>query len=66
MEFDMKQYAVELKRISYITVYVDADSKEQAENEAWHEIETDGSWSSINDANWEVSDIYEQFPIDNK
>jgi hypothetical protein len=58
----MKQFAVELRRTSYVTVYVDAETKEQAEDKVWNEAEyaayDDG------DADWECSDIYEQFATD--
>lgn len=56
------QYAVELRRISYVTVYVEAESKEQAEQKVWDEAEyaayDDG------DASWECADVYEQFATD--
>ena len=53
----MKTYEVELKRTSFITLYVEADSEEEAEAKAWQEIEHDRA--DINDANWEVSSIEE-------
>ena len=58
----MKQFAVELKRTSYITVYVDAETKEQAEEKVWNESEY-GAYDD-NDASWECSDVYEQFATD--
>ena len=57
----MKQFAVELKRTSYVTIYVDADTKEQAEALAWAELETDGSYGTADCAEWTCEDIYEQF-----
>lgn len=58
----MKHFAVELKRTSYITIFVDAETKDQAEDAAWLELQTcdydDG------DADWECADIYEQFATD--
>ncbi len=54
----MKTYEVELRRTSYITITVEADSKDEAEEKAWQEIEHDRA--DINDANWEVESIEEQ------
>lgn len=53
----MKRFAVELRRTSYITLTVEADSKEDAEAKAWREIEHDRA--DINDANWELESIEE-------
>ena len=54
-------YAVELKRTSYVTIYVDAETKEQAEQLAWEELQTDGSWGTGQDADWQCVEVYEQF-----
>lgn len=54
----MRTYEVELRRTSYITITVEADSKDEAEEKAWQEIEHDRA--DINDANWEVESIEEQ------
>ena len=56
----MKTYAVELKRTSFVTVYVEAESKDHADELAWEEIHNDGSWGTGEDATWETNDIYEQ------
>jgi hypothetical protein len=53
----MKTYEVELRRTSYITLAVEADSAEEAEEKAWQEIEHNRA--DINDANWEVESIEE-------
>jgi hypothetical protein len=53
----MKAYEVELKRTSYITLTVEADSKEQAEEKAWVEIEN--GRTDIYDAQWDVESIEE-------
>jgi hypothetical protein len=53
----MKQFAVELKRTSYVTVYVDAETKEQAEDKVWNEAEY-GAYDD-GDASWECSHIYD-------
>jgi len=60
----MKHFAVELKRTSYVTVYVEAETKDQAEQLAWNEINGDEAYGVSDDAAWECSDIYEQFAID--
>jgi hypothetical protein len=54
----MKTYEVELRRTSYITITVEADSKDEAEEKAWQEIEHNRA--DINDANWEIESIEEQ------
>lgn len=51
----MKQFAVELKRTSYVTIYVEADTKEQAEDMAWDEL-LNGR-GDISDAEWSVETI---------
>lgn len=53
----MKTYEVELRRTSYITVTVEAENEEQAEDKAWAEIQT--GRTDINDADWEVESIEE-------
>lgn len=58
----MKQFAVELKRTSYVTIYVDAETKEKAEDAAWLELQTSDYDDS--DADWACADIYEQFATD--
>jgi len=58
----MKNFAVEIKRTAYYTVHVEAENKDQAEVLAWQEIERD--IEPDRDANWECSDIYEQFATD--
>lgn len=53
----MKTYEVELRRTSYITVTVEAEDEDHAEELAWKEIET--GRTDINDATWEVESIKE-------
>lgn len=60
----MKQFAVELKRTSYVTVYVEAETKDQAEDLAWREINGDESYGVSDDADWECSSVFEQFATD--
>ena len=58
----MKRYAVELKRTSYVTVYVDAENRDQAEDAAWKEIEHGAT--DVYDAEWNISDIEELYTTD--
>jgi hypothetical protein len=58
----MKQFAVELKRTSYVTIYVDAETKDQAEDLAWLELEKHEHEDS--DANWEMESIEEDIATD--
>lgn len=53
----MKTFEVELCRTSYITLTVEADSKEEAEKKAWAEIEN--GRTDIYDAQWDVESIEE-------
>lgn len=51
----MKTYQVELKRVAYVTMTIEADNEDQAEMLAWDELVTDGSWGT--DAEWFVESI---------
>jgi hypothetical protein len=53
----MKKFEVEVRRTSYITMYVEAEDKAKAEEAAWQEIEH--GRADINDAQWELSSIEE-------
>ena len=53
-----KTYEVELRRISYVTVTVEADNEDDAEIKAWAEIESnDGNI----DSSWDVESVEEIF-----
>lgn len=52
----MKTYTVELERTSYITVTVEADSREEAERKAWLEIE---DRPDSDDASWDITYLEE-------
>ena len=54
----MKRFAVELGLVTFVTVMVDAESIEEAEEEALKEIENDADWGGL-DANWSVESIEE-------
>lgn len=52
----MKTYEVELRRTSYITMTVEAENPEQAEDKAWEKLQYD----PVNDvASWDVESIEE-------
>jgi hypothetical protein len=53
----MKTYGVELRRTSYITVTVEAENKDDAEEKAWAEIEN--GRTDIYDAQWDIESIEE-------
>ena len=53
----MKTYEIELKRESYITLTIEADSREEAEDKAWNTLERD--YPHINDSTWNVNYIEE-------
>ena len=54
----MKTYEVELQRISYIVLRVDALDKEAAEQSAWAAVES-GYAGDPNDASWDIESIEE-------
>jgi len=54
----MKTYQVELKRVSYVTMTVEAETEDAAEDAAWDELASDGSWNDSN-ASWTVESIEE-------
>jgi len=51
----MKTYQVELKRVSYVTVTVEAENESAAEDAAWMELQT-GDHNDTN-ADWSLSEI---------
>ena len=53
----MKTFEVELRRTSYITMTVEAESRDEAEAKAWRELEH--GRADINDATWDVESIEE-------
>lgn len=48
----MKTFEIEFRRVSYITLWIDAESKEEAESKAWREVETNRA--DINDSQWDI------------
>jgi hypothetical protein len=52
----MKTYQIELKRTSYVNITVEADSVEEAEQLAWDELQSDGSYG-LTYADWEIQSI---------
>lgn len=52
----MKTYEVELKRVSYVVITVEASSSEEAEEKAWKELEND---NHCEDASWELESVEE-------
>jgi hypothetical protein len=54
----MKSYQVELKRVSYVNMYVEAQSQDEAEQLAWDELASDKSWGEGN-ASWDLESIEE-------
>jgi len=52
----MKTYEVELKYWSYLVITVQADTPEQAEEQAWKQLESEGESTH---GNWEIESIEE-------
>jgi hypothetical protein len=51
----MKTYQIELKRVSYVNLTIEAETAEQAEEIAW--LELDAHEHRDSDANWEIESI---------
>ena len=57
----MKTYQIELKRVSYVNLTIEADSQDEAEELAWQELTSDGSYGD-SDADWDIESIELQTP----
>lgn len=57
MKTEKMEFSIEFKRVSYVTVYVAAESKDQAESLAWAEI--DRGYARGNDAEWSINSLDE-------
>ena len=53
----MKTYEVELRRTSYITLTVEAENEDDAEDQAWARVEADNV--NINDTQWDIESVEE-------
>lgn len=53
----MKQFAVELKRTSYVNLTIEADTADEAERLAWLKMERD---YYRDDGNWDIESIEEE------
>ncbi len=52
----MKTYEIELKRVSYVTFTIEAETQDEAESLAWRELASDGSYGE-SDSNWDIESI---------
>ena len=56
----MKEFEVEFRRTSYVVVTVEAESKDEAIDKAWEELEFLATQPAhINDSTWDVESIEE-------
>lgn len=53
----MKSYQIEFERKSYATIWVEAETKEQAETLAWAQIERG---TDVSDSHWDITSIEEE------
>lgn len=60
----MKTYSIELRRTSFVTLTIEAETKEQAEDLAWEEMQNNLSAES-NCADWEIGFI-DQLSVDDE
>ncbi len=56
----MNFYTVELKRTSYVTLQIEAESAEDAETKAWAELQAGESYGLTDDADWNLESIEKQ------
>jgi hypothetical protein len=54
----MKSYQIELKRVSYVNMDIEAESQDEAEALAWVTLESHGTYGE-GDASWELESILE-------
>jgi hypothetical protein len=52
----MKTYQIELRRTSYVNLTIEAENIDEAEELAWQELASDGSYGTES-ADWEVESI---------
>lgn len=52
-------YEVELRRTSYVTVTVEANSKEEAEEKVWKELEAGSIDEQHESATWDIESLEE-------
>lgn len=55
----MKTYQIELKRVSYVNLTIEAESQDEAEAQAWAEIDSGESYGISDDADWNLNHIKE-------
>ena len=55
----MQSYSVEFKRTSYVTLHIEAESKDHAEELAWEELAAGESYGISDDADWSTESITE-------
>ena len=53
----MKTYQIELKRTSYVSLTIEADTEDEAERLAWLQMERD---YYRDDGNWDIESIEEE------
>lgn len=59
----MKTYSIELRKTSFVTLTIEADTKEKAEDLAWEEIQNNFS-SESNYEEWEIGFVDQVFSDD--
>ena len=55
----MKKFEVELRRTSYIVITVEAESRDEAEDKAWEELDNNYDHGDFEAASWDVESIEE-------
>ena len=56
----MKTYQVEFKRTSFVTVSIEAESADDAEQKAWDEFNMDEGYFEVGNADWSIERIEEE------
>ena len=55
----MKEFEVEFRRTSYVVITVEAESKDEAIDKAWEELDNNYEHGDLEDASWDVESIEE-------
>jgi len=56
----MKTYQVEFKRTSFVTISIEAESEDDAEQKAWDEFDLTNGYFEVGNADWSIERIGEE------
>lgn len=56
----MTKYEVVFRRTSFVSIYIEAKSEEDAEQKAWDEFNMDNGYFEVGNADWSIERIGEE------